>query len=381
MTDPIPLVNLGAQRQRLGKRINEAVDRVIAHGRFILGPEVAELEQQLAAFAGARHCVACANGTEALALALIAWGVRPGDAVFVPAFTFVATAEVVAWLGATPVFVDVRADTFNIDVSGLEAAITDASERGLRPRAVIAVDLFGQPADYPLLHAVAERHGISVLADAAQSFGATLSGKRVGSLAPITATSFFPVKPLGCYGDGGALFTDSGDLAALAKSLRSHGSGKEKHNNIRIGLNSRLDTLQAAILLAKLEIFPEEIEARQRVAERYNALLGDVADTPVVMETATSVWAQYTIKLERRAHVAACLKENGISTAVYYPLPLNRQPGYACYPCSPGGVPASEKLANTVLSLPMHPYLDGEAQDRIVACVRRACAMPSAAHG
>lgn len=379
MTDPIPLANLSAQRQRLGSRINEAIDRVLAHGRFILGPEVAELEQKLAAFAEAKHCVACANGTEALSLALMAWGVGPGDAVFVPAFTFVATAEAVAWLGATPIFVDVRADTFNIDVDGLEAAITDASEKGLEPRAVIAVDLFGQPADYSLLNAVAERHGISVLADAAQSLGATLGNKRVGSLAPMTATSFFPVKPLGCYGDGGALFTDSDDLAALVKSLRSHGSGKEKYDNVRIGLNSRLDTLQAAILLTKLEIFPEEIEARQSVAERYDALLGDIVETPVVMDTATSVWAQYTIKIERRAHIVACLKEDSISTAVYYPLPLNRQPGYACFPSAPRGVPVSEKLANTVLSLPMHPYLDVEAQDRIVSCIRRAYASPSAA--
>ncbi|MCH8859319.1 MAG: DegT/DnrJ/EryC1/StrS aminotransferase family protein [Proteobacteria bacterium] len=381
MTDPIPFANLAAQRRRLGSKINDAIDRVIAHGRFILGPEVAELEQRLATFVGARHCIACANGTDALALALMAWGVKPGDAVFVPAFTFVATAEAVAWLGATPVFVDVRADTFNIDVGGLEAAIADARERGLRPRAVIAVDLFGQPADYSLLNSVAERHGMFVLADAAQSLGATLGGRCVGSLAPMTTTSFFPVKPLGCYGDGGALFTDSDDLAALIKSLRSHGSGTEKYDNVRIGLNSRLDTMQAAILLEKLEIFPDEIKARQRVAERYDALLGDLADTPVVIDTATSVWAAYTIKTGRRDHIVASLKENGISTAVYYPRPLNRQSGYACFPCVPGGVPVSEKLANTVLSLPIHPYLDAEAQDRIVSCIRNACATPGSKSG
>lgn len=371
---PIPFVDLQAQRRRIGARLDAAMARVLAHGVFILGPEVKELETRLAAFAGVRHCVTCANGTDALALVLMAKGVRPGDAIFVPAFTFVATAEVVAWLGATPVFVDVEAATFNLDPASLAAAIDAARAAGLMPRGVIPVDLFGQPADYRRIQPIADRHGLFVLADAAQSFGATLDNRRVGALAETTTTSFFPAKPLGCYGDGGAVFTDDHGMAELLLSLRFHGKGEDKYDNVRIGMNGRLDTLQAAILLEKLAIFEEEIRARQRIAARYDDLLGDVATVPVLMPGATSVWAQYTLQLPDRDRVAAACRAAGVPTAVYYPIPLSQQTGYRHFPTAPAGVPVSESLARRVISLPMHPYLDEPTQDRIVAAVRAGLA-------
>lgn len=367
---PIAFVDLQAQRRRIGARLDAAMARVLAHGAFILGPEVKELETRLAAFAGARHCVTCANGTDALALVLMAKGVKPGDAIFVPAFTFVATAEVVAWLGATPVFVDVEAATFNLDPASLAAAIDGAQAAGLNPRGVIPVDLFGQPADYRRIQPIADRHGLFVLADAAQSFGATLDNRRVGTLAETTATSFFPAKPLGCYGDGGAVLTDDGDLADLLRSLRVHGQGSDKYDNVRIGMNGRLDTLQAAILLEKLAIFEDEILARQRIAAGYNERLAGAATVPALMPGATSVWAQYTLRVPDRDRVAAACKSAGVPTAVYYPIPLSQQTGYRHFPTAPGGVPVSEQLARQVISLPMHPYLDEPTQDRIAAAVR-----------
>lgn len=367
---PIAFIDLQAQRRRIGARLEAAMARVLAHGAFILGPEVRELETRLAAFAGARHCVTCANGTDALALVLMAKGVKPGDAIFVPAFTFVATAEVVAWLGATPVFVDVEAATFNLDPASLAAAIDAVRAAGLNPRGVIPVDLFGQPADYRRIQPIADRHGLFVLADAAQSFGATLDNRRVGTLAETTATSFFPAKPLGCYGDGGAVLTDDGDLADLLRSLRVHGQGSDKYDNVRIGMNGRLDTLQAAILLEKLAVFEDEVLARQRIAARYNELLAGVATVPALMPGATSVWAQYTLRVAGRDRVAAACKAAGVPTAVYYPIPLSQQTGYRHFPTAPGGVPVSEQLARQVISLPMHPYLDEPTQDRIAAAVR-----------
>ena len=373
---PIAFVDLQAQRRRIGVRLEAAMARVLAHGAFILGPEVKELETRLAAFAGARHCVTCANGTDALALVLMAKEVKPGDAIFVPAFTFVATAEVVAWLGATPVFVDVEAATFNLDPASLAAAIDAARAAGLNPRGVIPVDLFGQPADYRRIHPVADRHGLFVLADAAQSFGAALDNRRIGTLAETTATSFFPAKPLGCYGDGGAVFTDDGDLAELLRSLRVHGQGSDKYDNVRIGMNGRLDTLQAAILLEKLAIFEDEILARQRIAARYGERLADIAAVPTLMPGATSVWAQYTLRVPDRGRVAAACKAAGVPTAVYYPIPLSQQTGYRHYPTAPGGVPVSEQLARQVISLPMHPYLDEPTQDRIAAAVREGLRGP-----
>jgi dTDP-4-amino-4,6-dideoxygalactose transaminase len=366
---PIPFIDLKAQRTRMGERVDAAMARVLAHSQFVMGPEVAELERQLAAFCGARHCITCANGTDALALVLMAIGIKPGDAVFVPSFTFVATAEIVVWLGATPVFVDVSPDNFNMDAESLAAAIDGAQAGGLTARAVIPVDLFGQPADYDALTPLAERHGLFVLADAAQSFGARLGNKSVGTLGHATATSFFPSKPLGCYGDGGAVFTQDDDVADTLRSLRQHGQGSNKYDNVRIGLNSRLDTLQAAILLEKLAIFEDEIAARQRIATRYGAALGTPVRTPGVMGQATSVWAQYTVRSPRRDAIAAACKAAGVPTAIYYPIPLSQQTAYRHWPAAPGGVPCSERLAREVLSLPMHPYLDPATQDRIVAAV------------
>jgi len=368
----VPFIDLKAQRARIGKRMDDAILRVVDHGGYIMGPEVRELESQLAAFCGAKHCVSCANGTDALGLILMAWGVKAGDAVFVPAFTFVATAEVVAWGGATPVFVDVLDDTFNMDPSSLEAAIEQAKAQGLTPRVVIPVDLFGQPADYRRLLPIAKAHELRVLCDAAQALGATLDGNRTGTFGDATATSFFPAKPLGCYGDGGAVFTDDDELAAQIRSIRVHGQGSDKYDNVRIGMNGRLDTLQAAVLLEKLAIFPDELVARQAVADRYATGLGNVVVTPRVIDGATSVWAQYTVKVDNRDAVRATCKAAGIPTAVYYPIPLSKQTGYSDYPKAPGGVPVSEELSLCVLSLPMHPYLEPAVQETIIDSVRKA---------
>lgn len=372
--ETIQFIDLQAQRRRLRSEIDQAIAGVLEHGRYIMGPEIKELEKQLAEFAGTRHALSCASGTDALTLLLMAWGIGPGDAVFVPTFTFVATAEVVALAGATPVFVDVLPDTFNLDPSSLEKAIATAKAQQLTPKVVIPVDLFGQPADYPLINEIALAHGLKVLSDTAQGFGATLNGRRTGSWGDGAATSFFPAKPLGCYGDGGAVFTDDDETAERIVSVRVHGQGSNKYDNVRIGVNGRLDTMQAAILLQKLTIFEEELEARSMIAARYNEALADVAAVPVLMAGATSAWAQYTILLEHRDQVAARLKAQGIPTAVYYPIPLHRQTGYKHFPVAMEGLPVSESLAERVLSLPMHPYLDEATQDRIVTAVREALA-------
>jgi dTDP-4-amino-4,6-dideoxygalactose transaminase len=365
----IAFIDLKAQRRRLGASIDAAIGRVLDHGQFILGPEVVECETKLAVFAGCRHAITCASGTDALLLPLMAKGVGPGDAVFVPAFTFVATAEAPALLGAVPVFVDVLADSFNMDPASLITAVAWAKTQGLTPKAVIPVDLFGQPADYPAIEAIARADGMFLLADACQSFGAGLHGRAVGSLGDATAASFFPAKPLGCYGDGGAVFTDDDGLADLMRSIRVHGQGKDRYDNVRLGLNGRFDTIQASIILEKLTIFPDEIAARQRIARRYSQALGLAAQTPSVIDGATSVWAQYTLCADDRDGLAIHLKDAGIPTAIYYPIPLSRQTGYRHYPSAPGGTPVSEDLATRVISLPMHPYLDETTQDRIVAAV------------
>lgn len=371
---PIPFIDIAAQRARLGARIDEAVARVLTHCRFINGPEVTEFEQQLAAFAGAKHALACSSGTDALAMILMAWGIKAGDAVFCPAFTFCATAEVVPWVGATPVFVDILEDTFNMDPASLEAAIAVAKQKGLTPKVVVPVDLFGQPADMDAIEAIAKAHGLKVLCDTAQGFGATWNGRRTGSFGDATATSFFPAKPLGCYGDGGAVLTDDDDLLPILKSVREHGQGVDKYENVRLGMTGRLDTIQAAVLLEKLAIFEDEIAARQRIAERYNAALADVCTVPAVDPRASSVWAQYTIRLPQgvRDGLAAALQKEGVPTAVYYRIPMHRQPAYAHYPAAGNGLPVCEKLAGEVISLPMHPYLDEAAQERVIAAVRRA---------
>jgi len=365
----IEFIDLGAQRRHIGARMDQAILRVVDHGKYIMGPEVAELEKKLAAFCGAKHCIGVANGTDALLLALMAKGITAGDAVLVPSFTFAATAEVVALLGATPVFVDVLEESFNLDPASLEAAIGAAKAAGLVPKVVIPVDLFGQPADYDAIEPVARRHGLWMLSDAAQSFGASYRGRKVGSIGDIATTSFFPAKPLGCYGDGGAVFTDDDAVASVIRSLRVHGQGSDKYDNVRIGVNGRLDTIQAAVLLEKLAIFEDEIDARQRVAERYNERLGNRVRVPRLIAGATSVWAQYTIIAEQRDRIAAACKAAGVPTAIYYPLALSQQTAYRQYPKPGAGVPVSERLARQVLSLPMHPYLDAATQDRIVAAV------------
>jgi dTDP-4-amino-4,6-dideoxygalactose transaminase len=371
---PIPFIDVAAQRRRLGAAIDDAVTRVLNHCQFILGPEVRTFESDLAAFCGARHVVTCASGTDALVLALRAMGIGAGDAVLCPSFTFCATAEVAALVGATPVFVDVDAKTFNIDANGIAGAVETARQAGLNPKAIIPVDLFGLPADHAGIRAAAAAANLLVLDDAAQSFGATCDNRRLGTFGLCTATSFFPAKPLGCYGDGGAVMTDDDGLADIMRSLRVHGQGSDKYDNVRIGLASRLDTMQAAILIEKLKIFPDEIDARNATARRYNEGLSDVAVVPAVPPGMTSVWAQYTIRVQggRRDALAAELKAERIPTAIYYPIPLHRQQAYKQYPVGKGGVAVSDRLADEVISLPMHAYLDPPTQDRIIDATRRA---------
>ena len=368
----IQFIDLAAQQEKIRTKIDAAIARVLDHGQYIMGPEVREFEAQLEDYTGAAHALACANGTDALAVVLMAWGVGPGHAVFVPSFTYVASAEVAGMLGATPFFVDVHEETFNIDLASFEKAIGEAKEQGLEASVVVPVDLFGQPADAPAIQKIADAHGIKVMVDAAQSFGATLHNKRVGTWGHATTTSFFPAKPLGCYGDGGAIFTNDDDLANVINSIRLHGKGSEKYDNIRIGMNSRLDTIQAAILKEKLAIFPEEVIARDRVAARYTQALQDVARTPKLIDGATSVWAQYTLIVENRDAVQAKCKEAGVPTMVYYPMALSQQTGYKHYPAVSGGTPVSDSLSGRVLSLPMHPYLGEEEQERVVKAVRDA---------
>jgi len=370
VSQPIPFIDLQAQRRRLGAPLDEAIRKAVEGGQWILGPQVAQLEKDLAAWAGVKHAIACANGTDALLLVLRAWGIGPGDAVFVPAFTFAASAEVVALAGAVPVFVDVLPDTFNMDPASLEAAIALVKkDDALTPKAVMPVDLFGQPADYRSLAPIARREGLKLLCDTAQGFGGVMDGKRTGSIGDAAATSFFPAKPLGCYGDGGACFTNDDDLKDKLLSLRMHGQGSDRYEHVAIGMNSRLDTIQAAILIEKLKIFEDEIQARNTIARRYSeAFAGsNRIKTPFVIEGATSTWAQYTLQVADRAAFQSKLKEAGVPSMVYYPIPLSRQPAYAHYPSAP--TPVSEALSGHVVSLPMHPYLDEATQDRITAAV------------
>jgi dTDP-4-amino-4,6-dideoxygalactose transaminase len=375
LAEPVPFIDLGAQRRRLGKSIDEAVSRVLAHCQFINGPEVTQLEAALAVFSGAKHVVSCASGTDALLMVLMAKGVGSGDAVLCPSFTFCATGEAVALTGATPVLVDVDEATFNIDADSLKRGIATANSLGLRPRAVIPVDLFGQSADHDAIGAIAEAEGIFVLDDAAQAFGASYKGRRLGTLGLATATSFFPAKPLGCFGDGGAIFTDDAELAATLRSVRVHGQGSDKYDNVRLGLTGRLDTMQAAILLEKLKVFEDEIAARNKVAARYAQGLGNVVSVPRLAAGCTSVWAQYTIRLPQgcdRDGFAAALKAQGIPTAIYYPKSMHQQTAYRDFPVADGGLAVSERLSGDVISLPMHAYLDEPTQERIITAVRGA---------
>ena len=372
---PVPFIDIGAQRRRLGPAIDEAVGRVLTHCQFIGGPEVAQLEAALATYSGARHVISCASGTDALLMVLMAKGVGPGDAVFCPSFTFCATGESVALTGASPVFVDVDEATYNMDVASLKSAIATAKAAGLKPTAIIPVDLFGQPADHDAIAAIAAEEGLFVLDDAAQAFGATYKGKRLGTQALATATSFFPAKPLGCYGDGGAIFTDSDELAETLRSIRVHGQGSDKYDNVRLGLTGRLDTIQAAVLLEKLKIFDDEIAARNKVAERYARSLGNIVTVPRVTEGNTSIWACYTIRLPKgtdRAAFAAALQAQGVPSAIYYVKSVHMQTAYAGYPVADGGLPVCEALSSDVISLPVHAYLDEPTQERVIKAVRDA---------
>ncbi|MBX9711900.1 MAG: DegT/DnrJ/EryC1/StrS family aminotransferase [Xanthobacteraceae bacterium] len=373
--EPVAFIDIGAQRRRLGQLIDDAVGRVLTHCQFINGPEVTRLEADLAAFSGAKHVVACASGTDALLMVLMAKNIGPGDAVLCPSFTFCATGEVVALAGATPVFVDVDEATFNMDVESLKRGIATAKKLGLKVKAVIPVDLFGQPADHDAIAAVAKAEGIFVLDDAAQGFGAAYKGKRLGTLGLATATSFFPAKPLGCFGDGGAIFTDDAALADALRSVRVHGAGSDRYDNVRLGLTARLDTMQAAILIEKLKIFPDEIAARNKVAQRYAEGLKDVVTVPHVTGGNVSVWAQYTIRLPKgvdRTAFADALKAQGVPTAIYYPKSMHQQTAYKHFPVADGGLPVSERLSQDVIALPMHAYLDAAAQDRVIKAVRDA---------
>jgi dTDP-4-amino-4,6-dideoxygalactose transaminase len=382
---PIPFIDLQAQRKRLGQPLEDAILKVVRSGAYVMGPEIAELETALGAFGQAPHVLTCGSGTEALVLPLMAWGVGPGDAVFCPSFTFAATAEAAPLVGAAPVFVDIDPVTYNMDADSLEAAIAAVKAKGeLTPKVVIAVDLFGQPADYPKIAKVARRHGLKLIADSAQGFGCTLGGQHPIHWADVATTSFFPAKPLGAYGDAGAVLCKEARLHDLLVSLRVHGQAVKsdlegrtfehdpKYLNMRIGINGRMDTLQAAVLLQKLTIFEDEIAARNRVADRYAAGLGDVVRVPAVAAGGVSVWAQYTIETEDRDALAAALREQGVPTAVYYPIPIHKQGVYSGYPTAPGGLPVTEAKAGLVISLPMHPYLTDADQDLVIAAIRGA---------
>ena len=356
-------VDLAAQQARIKDKIEANIKSVLAHGKYILGPEVAELEERLAEFVGAKHCISVANGTDALQIAQMAFGIGPGDEVITPGFTYIATAETVAVLGAKPIYVDIDPNTYNLDPTKLEAAITP------RTKAIIPVSLYGQCADFDAINAIAEKHGIPVIEDGAQSFGATYKGRKSCNLTTVATTSFFPSKPLGCYGDGGAIFTNDDELAVVLRQIARHGQDRRYHH-IRVGVNSRLDTLQAAILLPKLEILAEEIIQRNQVAQRYTNFLQEsgVQTTPVVDEQNISAWAQYTIRVNNRDTVQQTLNESGIPTAVHYPIPLNKQPAVAD---SSADLSVGDEVAEQVISLPMHPYLTEKDQLKVVQALSK----------
>jgi len=372
--DSIPFVDLKSQQKRIRPQVEKAILDVLDHGQYIMGKELKEFEQQLTDFSGAKHSFGCSDGTDALTIGLLAQEVKPGDAVFVPCFTFASTAEVVALIGATPIFIDVHAETFNIDPQSLEHGIAKAKSLGLNPRGIIAVDLFGQPADYPALRSIADSHNLWIMGDGAQSFGATQGGQKVGTLADITTTSFFPAKPLGCYGDGGGVFTSNDEIAEKIKSIRVHGKGIDKYQNVRIGLNSRLDTMQAAILKEKLRIYPDEIETRQKRAETYTKELCDHMIVPTVIENTSSIWAAYTIRLKasQRDAVKDFLQEHGVPSMVYYKTPLHKLDAYHSFPTATETLKSAEQISHEVLSIPLHAYLSEETQDYIIETLKTA---------
>ena len=356
-------IDLVAQQDRIKDKLNANIQKVLAHGQYILGPEVHELEKKLSAYTGAKYCITCANGTDALQIAQMVFGIGPGDEVITPGFTYIATAETVAVLGAKPIYVDINPKTYNLDIEQLEAAITP------RTKAIIGVSLYGQCADFDAINAIAEKYNIPVIEDAAQSFGASYKGKKSCNLTTVACTSFFPSKPLGCYGDGGAIFTNDEVLATVMRQIARHGQDRRYHH-IRVGVNSRLDTLQAAILLPKLEILDDEMQARQRVAETYNQLFTEAGITmiPFIEAHNQSAWAQYTIQVDNRNEVQAKLKEQGIPTAVHYPIPLNKQPAVADTSAT---LPVGDTVAERVMSLPMHPYLEFANQFSIVEALKQ----------
>jgi dTDP-4-amino-4,6-dideoxygalactose transaminase len=369
--DTIAFVDLQAQQARVRAAIDKAIADVLDNGAYIMGPQVAELEKDLSTFCGAKFSIGCSSGTDALLIALMAMGIGRGDAVICPAFTYTATPETIALLGATGVFTDVREDTFNLDPAKLDGAMAAAKARGLVPKAILPVDLFGLPADYDAILPYADMHGLSVLCDAAQGFGAAVGKKNVGQFGHVTATSFFPAKPLGCYGDGGAIFTDDSHLANVMRSILLHGKGADKYDAVRVGINGRLDTIQAAILIEKLTIFADEIEKRNVISEKYTAALAGKVCTPSVPNGHRSVWAQYTIRVaaNRRTAIAKMLAAKGVPTNIYYPRPLHYQPAYQSHLVADGGASVSERLSQEVLSLPMHPYLSDAHQDRVVSAL------------
>ncbi len=371
--EKIQFIDLAAQQQRIKPALEEKINAVLNHGQYIMGPEVKDLETKLSAFGNTKHALSCSNGSDAIFLALLALEIGPGDAVFVPSFTFAATAEMVALTGASPVFIDVLDNTFNMDPAHLQTAINETKAKGaLTPKAVMAVDLFGQIANYPQIAQITKSENLALIADAAQGFGATLGKTQAGDYADMVTTSFFPAKPLGTYGDGGAVLTNSDELNDTLISLRNHGQGEDRYDNVRIGINGRLDSLQAAILLLKLEIFPSEIEQRNEIANRYTQALSDHVIPPYVLDDTISTWAQYTIRSPKRDKIAADLREQNIPTAIYYAKPLHVQTAYKHYPQGGGALPITEKLATDVISLPMHPYLKAEVQDKIISAVKQA---------
>lgn len=378
MAEMMPFIDLAAQRALIREELDAAIEKVVNEGRYILGPEVTELQHQIAEYCGAPFALGCANGTDALALPLMAWGLRPGDAIFVPSFTFASTAEVVRWLGATPIFVDVDEATYTMDVEHLKACMEMvAVDDRLTARAVIAVDLFGQPANYPEIRALCDEYGLHLIADSAQGFGCTLDDKHPIHWADIATISFYPAKPLGGYGDGGAMVMKDEALHGVLKSLHIHGAGDHRYEYARIGMNSRLDTMQAAILLQKLKVFPDEIVKRNEAADAYNAALSGIVKTPKVITRGVSTWAQYTIEVDDRDGFQATMREHGVPTAVYYPWPLHDQPAYRDFsPTSPGGLPVTEAISRRVVSLPMDGYMTSDRIDRVIGAVKLATRVP-----
>ena len=371
----IPFIDLKSQQTRIRDKIDAGLAHVLDHGAYIMGPEIAALESRLAEWSGATHNISCSSGTDSLLLALSGLGLKPGQGVIVPAFTFAASAEVMPVMGAIPVFAEVDPITFNIAPEQLGTALAAGRTAGIDVVGIIGVGLFGQPADYDAICQFAKAHDLWVIDDAAQSFGARWQGRKVGSLADVTCTSFFPAKPLGCYGDGGAVFTDNEAIADTIRSCRIHGMGKDKYQNVRIGMTGRLDTMQAVVLDAKLDIFADELDLRQQVADRYQDRLNAIVETPQLAAGATSSWAQYTVKLPEaldRDVVCAKLQAAGVPSAIYYPVPMHRQPPYATYPVAAGALNDTDKLCQRVIALPMHPYLDADTQDIITAALKAA---------